>query len=119
MKDNGSKRKLNAQRRLILASILYLVNAAIGTLLAVQGNLPSEFFGKDGKPALEDFLIGNGTALSPPLYLCIVAILLIVLAFQSRRLGTFGTVGLPILGVGFLMGALGEPITYMVLNPIT
>lgn len=26
-----------------------------------------------GKPALEDFLTGNGTALSPPLYLCIIS----------------------------------------------
>src|SRR5205807_1264852 len=88
MNENTPSGKLNARRSLILISILYLVNAAIGTLLAVQGNLPSEFFGKDGKPALEDFLIGNGTALSPPLYLCIVAILLIVLAFHLRRLGT-------------------------------
>ena len=119
MNENTPSGKLNARRSLILISILYLVNAAIGTLLAVQGNLPSEFFGKDGKPALEDFLIGNGTALSPPLYLCIVAILLIVLAFQLRRLGTFGTMGLVILGVGFVIGALGEPITYKVLNPVT
>ena len=119
MSDNRPRAKLNAQKSLILISILYLVNAVIGTLLAVQANLPAEFFGKDGKPALEDFLIGNGTALSAPLYLCIILVLFIILAFQPRRLGTFGTVGLTILGVFFIVGALGEPITYKVLNPAT
>jgi hypothetical protein len=119
MSDNRLNAKLNAQKSLILVSILYLVNAGIGTLLAVQANLPAEFFGKDGKPALEDFLFGNGTALSAPLYLCIILVLFIILSFQLRRLGTFGIIGLTILGVCFIIGALGEPITYKVLNPAT
>ncbi len=119
MNDNRTSRKLNAQSSLILVSILYLLNAAIGTLLAVQANLPAEFFGKDGKPAFEDFLIGNGTALSAPLYFCIILVVFIILALQLRRLRTLGIMGLTILGVCFIIGALGEPITYKVLNPAT
>ena len=119
MSDNTLNPKLNTRKALILVSILYLLNAIIGTLLAVQANLPAEFFGKDGKPALEDFLIGNGTALSAPLYLCIILLLFIILAFQPGRLGTLGIVGLTILGICFIVGALGEPITYKVLNPAT
>ena len=119
MSENKPGAKLHTQKSLILVSILYLINAAIGTLLAVQANLPAEFFGKDGKPALEDFLIGNGTALSAPLYLCIILLLFILLSFQPRRPGTLGIVGLTILGVCFIIGALGEPITYKVLNPAT
>jgi hypothetical protein len=60
--------KLNAKTGLIVTSILYLVNIGVGTAIAVNENLPSETFMTSGKPALEDFLAGNGTALSPPLY---------------------------------------------------
>jgi len=119
MSDNTLNPKLNARKALILVSILYLLNATIGTLLAVQANLPAEFFGKDGKPALEDFLVGNGTALSAPLYFCIILVIFIILAFQPHRLGTLGSLGLTILGICFIIGALGEPITYKVLNPAT
>ena len=119
MSDNTLNPKPNIQKSLILASILYLLNAALGTLLAVQANLPAEFLGKDNKPALEDFLIGNGTALSAPLYLCIILALFILLSFQPHRLGTLGIAGLTILGICFIIGALGEPITYKALNPST
>ena len=119
MNNNTLNPKLNTRKSLILASILYLLNALIGTLLAIQANLPAEFFGKDGKPALEDFLIGNGTALSAPLYLCIILALFIILAFRPKRLGTLGILGLTILGICFIIGAMGEPITYKVLNPAT
>ncbi len=112
--------KLNAKMGLIVTSILSLINAGIGTVIAVKENLPSvtPVF-TTGKPALEDFLTGNGTALSPPLYLCIVALLLIVLAFQPKRLGMIGVVGLTILGVIFLLGEFAETNTYRVLNPVT
>ncbi len=69
MQTNRPKLKLNAKMGLVITSILYLVNAGVGTVLAVKENLPSVTFITSGKPALEDFLTGNGTALSPPLYL--------------------------------------------------
>jgi len=118
----SSQPKLNARIGLIIASILYLLIAAIGTLIAVRENLPSQtsipaFI--TGKPALEDFLTGNGTALSPPLYLCLIAILLLILACLSNRLATVGIVGLTILGAIFLCGIFAERLTYRVLNPAT
>ncbi len=73
----------------------------------------------NGKPALEDFLTGNGTALSPPLYLCIITLLLIILAFQTKLPGKIGVVGLTILGFIFLLGEFVETNTYRVLNPVT
>ena len=82
MNMSASESKLNAKMCLIIISLLSLVNAAIGTIIAVKQNLPSVTpILTTGKPAFEDFLTGNGTALSPPLYLCIITLLLIILAF--------------------------------------
>jgi len=112
--------KLDAKKGLIIFSILSLINAAIGTIIAVKQNLPSVTpILTTGKPALEDFLTGNGTALSPPLYLCIITLVLIILAFQSRVPGRIGVFGLTILGCIFLLGELVERNTYLVLNPVT
>ena len=120
MHMSRSQPKLNAKMGLIVTSILSLVNAGIGTVIAVKENLPSvtPVF-TTGKPALEDFLTGNGTALSPPLYLCIITLLLILLAFQPKGPGMVGIVGLTILGVIFLLGEFVETNTYRVLNPVT
>jgi hypothetical protein len=117
-----SQPKLNAQRSLIFVSTLYLFIAAIGTQIAVRENLPSVTFIPalvTGKPALDDFLTGNGTALSPPLYLCLVAVLLLILACLPKWPGIVGTIGLTILGMIFLLGIFAERLTYRVLNPAT
>ena len=120
MHMNRPKPKWNAKMGLVATSILFLVNAGVGTVIAVKENLPSvTLVFTTGKPALEDFLTGNGTALSPPLYLCIVALLLILLAFQSKRPGMVGVIGLTILGVIFLLGEFAETSTYRVLNQVT
>ena len=114
--------KLNARISLIIASILYLFIAVVGTLIATRENLPSQTFIPafiTGKPALEDFLTGNGTALSPPLYLCLIEVLLLVVACLPNRLALVGIVGLTILGTIFLFGILIERLTYRVLNPAT
>ena len=119
MHTNRTQPKLNAKMGLIIISILSLINAGVGTAIAVKDNLPSitPVF-TTGKPALEDFLTGNGTALSPPLYLCIVTLLLIVLAFLPKWPGMVGVVGLTILGVIFLLGEFVETNTYRALNPV-
>ena len=120
MYTSKSQPKLKAKMGLIVTSTLSLVNAAIGTTLAVKENLPSVTpILTTGKPALEDFLTGNGTALSPPLYLCIITLLLIILAFQPKLPGKIGVVGLTILGFIFLLGEFIETNTYRVLNPVT
>ncbi len=82
MYASTSQPKLNAKMGLIAIAILSLVNAVVGTIIAVNQNIPSITpILTTGKPALEDFLTGNGTALSPPLYLFIVTLILIILAF--------------------------------------
>lgn len=114
--------KLNARYGLIITSILYMLIAGIGTMIAIRENLPSQTFLPafiTGKPALEDFLTGNGTALSPPFYLYLIAILLLIMACLPNRFAVVGIVGLTILGAIFLFGILIERLTYRVLNPAT
>jgi hypothetical protein len=119
MEKSRSRWRSNAQKILIVVSLLYLVNASIGTTIAIQDNLPSVTLFKSGLPALEDFLFGFGTALSPPLFLCIAVVVCIILAFQPERPGNIGITGLVILGVLYTIGAFAETITYRVLNPAT
>jgi len=120
MYTSRSQPKLNARMGLIITSILSLINAVVGTVIAVKQNLPSVTpILTTGKPALEGFLTGNGTALSPPLYLCIITLLLIILAFQPKWPGMVGVFGLTILGMIFLLGEFVETNTYRVLNPLT
>lgn len=112
--------KLNAKKGLIIVAILSLLNAGVGTVIAVMENLPSVTpILTTGKPALEDFLTGNGTALSPPLYLCIITLVLIILAFQPKLPGKIGVIELTVLGFIFLLGELVETNTYQALNPST
>lgn len=119
MNTNRPITKLNAKMGLVVTSILYLVNAGVGTVIAVKENLPSMTFITSGKPALEDFLTGNGTALSPPLYLCLIVILLLILACLPKRLGMIGVVGLTILGVLFLPAILVERLTSQLIHLLT
>jgi hypothetical protein len=120
MYTSRSQPKLITKMGLIIIAILSLINAAIGTTIAVKENLPSVTpILTTGKPALEDFLTGNGTALSPPLYLCIITLLLIILALQPKLPGKIGVFGLTILGFIFLLGEFIETNTYRVLNPVT
>ena len=119
MNTSRPKTRLNAQTGLVVTSILYLVNAGIGTVLAVKENLPSVTFITSGKPALEDFLTGNGTALSPPLYLCLIVVVLLILAWQSKRPGMIGVVGLTMLGVLFVPAILVERLTSQLFHLLT
>lgn len=97
---------------LILGAILYLLNAMIGAVLAIREGLPGRFLGlRTGLGARDDFLVGLGTALSPPLVLIVAQIAFIALAWRRERLGI---IGLSVSGIGFCLGMLGEPITYEV-----
>ena len=107
-------------KRLITSSVLYMVVASIGTIIAIMENRPSEFAGFSTRlPAAQDFLYGNGTALSPPLYMLIALAILTVLAPRRDRWGGVGVVGLTIFGLFTVSGALGEPMLLEILNQVT
>jgi uncharacterized membrane protein YeaQ/YmgE (transglycosylase-associated protein family) len=109
-------------KRLVQSSILYLIWATIGAVVAIVLNRPAQFGGStSGLPVVQDFIYGTGTALSPPLLWWMVPqALLTWLAWnQMNRRSIWGVIGLTIFGAFVFTGALGEPITYELLNPIT
>jgi len=79
---------------------------------------PAGFAGQSsGLSAGKDYLIGMGTALSPPLWW--IAIQLVLTRWVSRpdRFRRVGIYGLIVFGVLECMGAMGEPITFTVFRP--
>jgi hypothetical protein len=100
------------KRSLALVSGLYLVNAAVGTWLAVRDDLPGRPFGwTTGFSPLPDFLFGLGTALSAPLLLLVVLVALNLVMLVRRPQSRLAATMIAALGVGFLIGMLAEPIT--------
>ena len=108
-------------KRLVQSSILYLIWATIAGVVAIVLNRPAEFGGStSGLPVVQDFIFGMGTALSPPILWMVAQAFLTWLAWnQMKRRSTWGVIGLTLFGVAEFGGALGEPITYELLNPDT
>lgn len=109
-------------KRLVQCSILYLGCASIGGAVTIVLNRPAQFGGStSGLPVVQDFLFGIGTALGPPLLWWMVpqAFLTWLAWNQMNRRSTWGVIGLTLFGAFEFIGALGEPITYELLNPVT
>jgi hypothetical protein len=109
-------------KRLVLSSVLYLIWASIGAVVAIVLNLPARFGGStSGLPVVQGFIYGMGTALGPPLLWWMVpqAFLTWLAWNQMNRRSIWGVIGLPLFGAATFGGALGEPITYELLNPVT
>ena len=108
-------------KRLVLSSVLYLIWASIGAVVAIVLNLPAQFGGSSGLPVVQDFLYGKGTSLGPPLlwYMVPQALLTWLAWNQRNRRSTWGVIALAVFGAATFIGALGEPITYELLNPAT
>lgn len=109
-----------SQHGLLVCSSLNLVSASLGAWLSVTTHLPARFGGLlSGNDVLRDFLLLNGTALSPDLAMLLGQIVLIVCATRAGRAGMMGVVGLTLLGAVTILGQLGEPIAFRALSPAT
>jgi len=105
---------------LILSSTGFLISATIGAQLAITHNLPARFGGLlSGNDVAGDFLLVNGTALSPDLALLLAQLVLTGCALGRGRIGMVGVIGLTVLGACYTLGQLGEPITLHSLTPAT
>lgn len=81
--------------------------------MAIKENLSAQPMGEgsgSGKPILQDFLYGSGTAMSPGLPWLIAQALLTVLVFRKSWWGMFGVVGLILFGLLSGVFSLTEPI---------
>jgi hypothetical protein len=97
---------------LILFSILYLVSTSIGAALAIGTSLPARFGGMlTGNNVLQDFLLINGTALSPDLAMLLGQLVLTGCAFRRGHVGMVGIIGLTIYGACVTLGQLGNQLS--------
>lgn len=115
-----SKTTPTSLKRLVTSSFLYIVIALIAASIAINENLPAQPMGEgsgSGKPVLQDFLYGSGTAMSPGLPWLIAQALLTVLVFRKSWWGMFGVVGLIIFGLLSGVFSLTEPIVREIYGP--
>lgn len=97
---------------LVLFSVLYLVSTSMGAILAIMTHLPARFGGMlTGNNVLQDFLLINGTALSPDLAMLLGQLVLTICALRRGRARMVGVIGLTLYGACVFLGQLGEPIT--------
>jgi hypothetical protein len=91
----------------------YLAAAAVGTWVAVRDDLPGRPFGWDlPLSPVANFVVGLGTALSAPLVLLLALVWLNVLLAREPETGRRAAGLIALLGIGFGVGMLAEPITW-------
>jgi hypothetical protein len=97
-------------------SIIYLLNAAVGTLIALRRNLSADFGGFfRGQGTFASFAL-KGTALSAPLVLLIIQLTLTLLIWSGHRAGRLAQTSLAVLGGVYFIGQLGEPLLWQTLR---
>jgi hypothetical protein len=105
---------------LIISSVAYIIISLIAAAVAIQANLPAQPMGEgsgSGRPVLQDFLFGGGTAMSPGLPWLVAQIVLTVLAFCKKGWGTVGVWGLIIFGMLSGIFSLSEPNVRKIFSP--
>ena len=100
-------------RRLVLSSILYLIWASIGAVVAIVLNLPAQFGGStSGLPVVRISSMARAQRWAALLWWMVPQALLTSLAWnQMNRRSTWGVIGLTLFGAATVIGALGEPVT--------
>lgn len=95
----------------------YLATAALGTWLAIRDDLAGQPFGWDTSlTPLASFVFGLGTALSAPLLLLLALVAANLLMRRDGRTGRKAADLIALLGTGFFVGMLAEPITQDILH---
>jgi hypothetical protein len=100
-------------RRLIITSIVYIVVALIAGSIAVSRNLPAQPMGEgsgSGRPVLQEFLYGNGTAISPGIPWLALQAVLTFIASRKFRWSIVGVIGLALSGLLTGIFSMTEPM---------
>jgi hypothetical protein len=107
-------------KRLITSSVLYILISLIAASVAISNNLPAQPLGENsgsGRPVLQEFLYGNGTAMSPGLPWLLAQALLTILAIRKDRLGTIAVAVLSLFGLLTGIFSLTEPAARKFFSP--
>jgi hypothetical protein len=86
---------LGADKVLSLVCALWLLNSAIGAVVALREKLPAEWIAGVyvGRDASAEFFKGGGTALSPGLPMMAIQAICTILSTRSGRAGVAGPRG--------------------------
>lgn len=109
-----------ALRRLLTTSFIYIVLSIVAGGIAISRNFPAQPLGEgsgNGRPVLQEFLIGNGTAMSAGLPW--LAVQLLLTALTTRRDG-WGSIAVALLGFHALLSgvfATTEPMFEKIFSP--
>jgi hypothetical protein len=112
---------LAPHKALSLVCVVWLLNSAIGAVVAIREKLPAKWIAGVyvGRDASAEFFKGGSTALSPGLIMMAMQAVCTILSTRSGRVGMAGSAGLTLLGVVGTIGVLAEAIIYRVLSPKT
>jgi hypothetical protein len=106
--------------RLVAASTAYLAWATGAAVLAIARNMPAGFGGmSSGLSVTNDFLVGMGTALSPPLWWMLAQAFFTLRTARTAGRSRGAVVALIAFGATECIGALGEPVTLQAFAPST
>lgn len=104
--------------RLVIAVAASVILQIVGAVIAIQQRLAYGFGGQgDPNNVARDFVLGGGTAESPPVLFLVLLVLAGLLAAVRGRGGIIGCVTLTVLSVLDAIGFLGEPHTRHVVAP--
>jgi hypothetical protein len=106
---------------MLALTFTYILVSSAGAAVAIGRGLPAEWMGllsSEGEIWV-DFLIGGGTALSPPVVSLVLIAAAAVGSFRTDRTGRMATLLLAALVALNVIGALGEPITWRSIAPDT
>jgi hypothetical protein len=108
-----------SHRKVLVAALVYLIASGIGTIVAIQRNLPAHVFTirSTGPVGRSDFAMG--TALSAPGEMLVVLIALLVLASIRWKGRPYASRGIGIYGAFSFLGSALEHIVPHVFNPHT
>lgn len=117
MTPNLSRRQL----WMLALTFTYLIVSSAGAGVAIGRGLPAEWMGllKSDNEIWVDFLVGGGTALSPPVGSLALIAIAALLSFRADRTGRFAALTLAGLAAFNVIGMLGEPITWRSITPDT
>ena len=96
-----------------IASIAYLLVASTGAVIGARENRVADFAGiKMGQRISVPWVMLWGTALSPPVLLMAVQSALTLIHLQGGKQRRGASAALSVIGLGYTIGALGEPVVY-------
>jgi len=98
-------------RRFVYLSWLYVTFSILTTLVSVNFNIKAQVMDwQSNLPVLKDFLYGIGTALSPPLIMLVLLIVLVDLTFKHNLVAKFSLVVIVIVSLLNSVAAIFQPI---------